>query len=197
MGFALITGHMYTYGDYLAWDDEERWELIEGVPYNMTPAPSRFHQEILVNLSWIFRSFLEDKPCRVYFAPFDVRLPEKYERDEDVTTVVQPDLVVVCDLKKLDDRGCRGAPDLIIEVLSPSTAARDHIQKLALYEKHGVREYWLVHPVDRIATVYYLLEETGRYGKPRVFATDDTVEVAVLPGLAIVLGRVFGDRKPD
>ena len=194
MGSALKAEQKYTYGNYISWNDGERWELIEGVPYNMTPAPTRFHQHIVVRLGWFFAEHLEGKPCEVYVAPFDVRLPEHDEADEDVTTVVQPDLVVVCDPEKLDDRGCRGAPDLVVEVLSPSTAARDHIQKLALYEKHGVREYWLVHPVDRMATVY-LLDE-GKYGKPGVFASGDTVEVAVLPGLAIELGRVFGDGQP-
>ena len=138
---ALNLQETYTYGDYLRWDDGERWELIDGVAYNMTPAPNRRHQAILRELSYQFTAFLAGKPCEVYFSPFDVRLPEHNEKDEEVTTVVQPDLVVICDPDKLDDRGCRGAPDLVNEILSPSTSRKDMKTKLELYEKRGVREY--------------------------------------------------------
>lgn len=192
MGHALRADRTYTYGDYLGWDDGERWELIEGVAYNMTPAPSRFHQHVVLRLGRLLDEYLEGKSCSVYVAPFDVRLTNADVRDEDVASVVQPDLVVVCDPAKLDDRGCRGAPDLVIEVLSPSTAAKDNIQKLALYEKHGVKEYWLVHPTDHLVSVY-LLDESGEFRKPHVYAGDDTVRVDVLPELAIDLKRVFGD----
>jgi Uma2 family endonuclease len=139
----------FTYGQYCQWDDGERWELIDGVPYNMSPAPVRRHQGILMRVSIVVGTFLADKPCQAYFAPFDVRLPDFSEQDDsDVLTVVQPDLVVICDEKKLDDRGCRGAPDLVMEILSPSTSRKDIGVKFRLYERHGVREYWIIHPTE-------------------------------------------------
>ncbi len=180
----------YTYGDYLGWPEGERWELIEGVPFDMTPAPSRRHQHLLTRLAVPIGSYLEGKPCELYLAPFDVRLPRVDERAEEVDTVVQPDLVVVCDPAKLDDRGCRGAPDWVIEILSPSTAARDHIEKLALYEKHGVREYWLVHPTDRVVMVYRQ-EEGGRYRAPAVYSAEHQVPVGIFEGFLLDLRRVF------
>ncbi|MHB8767226.1 MAG: Uma2 family endonuclease [Deferrisomatales bacterium] len=137
-------------------------------------------------------SYLADKPCRLYVAPFDVRLPRGSEPDDEVDTVVQPDLVVVCDRAKLDDRGCRGAPDLVIEILSPSTAARDHIDKLALYEKHGVREYWLVHPTDRLVMIYRRGED-GPYGVPAVHSAEHRVAVGIFEDLTLDLTLVFAD----
>lgn len=182
----------YTYRDYLGWPDATRWELIEGAAHAMTPAPSRAHQRILVALAGQLYAYLEGKPCQLYVAPFDVRLPRGTEPDDEVDTVVQPDLVVVCDRSKLDDRGCRGAPDLAIEILSPTTAARDHIDKLALYEKHGVREYWLVHPTDRLVMVYRQGED-GRFGLPSVHAGDQRVPVGIFGDLLLDLPRVFAD----
>ena len=118
----------FTYGDYRRWPEEERWELIGGEVYDMCPAPTRIHQDFVVELAIQIGSFLRDKPCRLYIAPFDVRLPEADETDDEVNTVVQPDVVVICDPAKLDDKGCRGAPDWIIEVLSPRTAVKDQIE---------------------------------------------------------------------
>ena len=146
----------FTYGDYLKWPNNERWELINGVPYNMTPSPSRTHQGILAALLTKFYTFLEDKECKVYNAPFDVRLPEGAEKEEEIKTVVQPDLVVVCDQTKLDDKGCLGAPDLIIEITSPSTARLDLKEKFALYERMGVKEYWIINPTDETVMVFLL-----------------------------------------
>jgi Uma2 family endonuclease len=128
----------FTYGDYLEWTDDERWELIDGEAFNMTPAPSRTHQKILLALADIFYNYLKDKSCEVYVAPFDVRLPEGDQSEVDINSVVQPDLTVICDLAKLDERGCLGSPELIIEIISPSTAAHDYIKKLALYERGQV-----------------------------------------------------------
>jgi Uma2 family endonuclease len=183
----------FTYGDYRHWPDEERWELIDGEAYGMSPAPSRSHQEWVVELARQVSNFLVGKPCRPYVAPFDVRLPENNEADDDIKTVVQPDISVVCDRAKLDDAGCRGAPDWIIEVLSPGTSRKDQIRKKALYERHGVREYWLVHPVDHILTRYFL--ENGRYGAPLIEETAGTTEVRVLPGLAI--DWAFAEPEPE
>lgn len=134
--------------------------------------------------------FLRGKACEVYHAPFDVRLPEENEVDDEIATVVQPDVVVVCDPKKLDDKGCRGAPDLVIEVLSPSTASKDCIKKRALYERHRVREFWIADPANRVLSIY-LLGGDGRYGCPAVYGDEDEVPVSVLPGLTITLGDVF------
>lgn len=184
----------FTYGDYLEWPDDERWELIDGVPYNMTPAPSRRHQQMSGELVRQIGNFLRDHNCEGYAAPFDVRLPEADELDEDVTNVVQPDIVVVCDVDKLDDRGCRGAPDFIIEIVSPSTAAKDQIEKPALYERSGVKEYWVVHPTDNLVTIR-LLQQDGRYGVPVILEGKGCVEVRTLPGLLLDLNRVFGNKS--
>ncbi len=183
----------YTYGDYLNWPDEIRCELIEGVICDMT-APSRHHQQISMELARQIANFLIGKTCQVYAAPFDVRLPEEDEDDNDVTTVVQPDIVIVCDPKKLDRRGCRGAPDFIAEILSPSTAAKDQIQKTALYEKHGVREYWVIHPADKMIFVR-VLGNKGRYGVPEIHEGKGRLPVAVISELEIDLDMVF--RETD
>lgn len=166
MGLPLRDQHLHTYGEYLTWLDDLRYELIDGRAYAMSPAPSRRHQEIVGELFRQIANVLQGHPCQVYVAPFDVRLPRGAQADDDVTTVVQPDIAVFCDRSRLDERGARGAPDWIIEVLSPGTASHDQLLKRDLYERHGVAEYWLVHPGDRLVTVYRLLN--GAYGKPHV-----------------------------
>jgi Uma2 family endonuclease len=180
----------FTYGDYLKWDDGERWELIDGVAYNMTPAPSRFHQQVSMQLCIQFGNFLLNSPCKIYAAPFDVRLPEGDEAQEDVRTVVQPDITVVCDQSKLDDKGCKDSPDLIIEILSPSTARKDMKEKFLRYERAGVREYWIVDPSGKMVTVFKL-SESGMYGRPDVYSDEDRVKVGILEGLEIELESVF------
>lgn len=132
----------FFYSDYLQWD-EGRWELIDGVIYDMTPAPSRLHQRISMDLAAKIHGQLVKGPCEVYTAPFDVRLlPAGTDvSDDKIDTLVQPDIVIVCDQAKLDDRGCLGAPDLIIEIMSPATAAKDLKIKRDLHERHGVKEY--------------------------------------------------------
>lgn len=159
----------YTYKDYLTWDDDKRWEIIEGKlyplefgddPRNMSPAPRRQHQKISGNLSRIIGNYLLGKTCEVYEAPFDVRFVE-----EDFTeTVLQPDISIFCDLNKLDDRGAKGAPDWIIEILSPTTEFRDKSIKAFLYQKHIVKEYWLVDPDKQVVVVYQLKD--GRFDVP-------------------------------
>lgn len=181
----------YTYGDYKTWPDDQRWELIDGIPYDMTPAPSRKHQEILGALYLQFAGYLKGKPCRVYLAPFDVRLPEGHEADDQIRTVVQPDLVVVCDRSKLDDHGCKGAPDLAIEITSPHTADKDDELKLALYEKKGVKEFWLVHPADASVMVFTLGND-AKYGKPAIYAADGLIPVSIFKGeLMVNLAEIF------
>lgn len=190
---ALKLDDLFTYGQYYQWDDGERWELIDGVPYNMTPAPVRRHQGILMRVSLIVGNFLEGKSCQLYFAPFDVRLPDFGEQaDDDVPTVVQPDLVVVCDEKKLDDRGCRGAPDLVVEILSPSTSRKDIGIKFQLYERHGVREYWIIHPSEESLMVFTLGAD-GKYGRPQGYGRGDKATSSVLEGLELDLEEVFAE----
>ncbi|MCF8150213.1 MAG: Uma2 family endonuclease [Burkholderiaceae bacterium] len=188
MGLPRRDIEYHTYAEYCSWPDDVRYELIDGVAYAMGPAPVRRHQGILLELARQVANILDGSPCRPYIAPFDVRLPKSDEIDNDVDTVVQPDLVVVCDHAKLDDKGCRGAPDWVVEVLSPSTAGHDQILKRALYQRVGVREYWLVHPVDRIVTIYTLT--AGSYGVPDVRELVGTLTVGILPEIVIDWERV-------
>ena len=181
----------YTYGDYRTWPDEERWELIEGTAWNMSPAPRRVHQAVLVELATRIRNAIGNGPCKVYIAPFDVLLPGPDETEEDsVTTVVQPDICVICDLEKLTEKGCTGAPDWVIEIISPSTSKKDFNEKLALYEKHGVQEYWIADPGNRYVHVYLLA--SGKYpDAPDVYLRDARVPCSVIADLEIVLETVF------
>jgi len=178
-------GH-YTYADYCTWDDSERWELIEGIPYTMSPAPSPAHQEVSSEFHRQLANFLKGKPCKVYPAPFDVRLNASDEDD----TVVQPDLAVVCDRSKIDGKGCKGAPDLVVEILSPSTARRDRMTKFQQYQQAGVQEYWIVDPDTKTVQVCTL--ENGRYFVT-AYADTDTAPVTVLPSCAINLQDVFAE----
>lgn len=186
----------FTYGDYLSWNDDERWELIDGIPYNITPAPSTQHQRILTELSRQFSNYLQGKPCEIFVAPFDVRLPKGGEADEAVTTVVQPDIVVICDSSKLDKRGCRGAPDLIIEILSPNTAQKDIKIKMSLYERAGVNEFWMVYPEGRTVMVFTLQNE-GRYGRPEAYTDKDEIKPSIFDNLSVVLSSVFKHTTDD
>ena len=155
----------HTYGDYLEWSRDYGDEIIDGVAYvREPPSPSRIHQELVVELSHQLRCALEGRSCRVYVAPLDVRLPRSDESDDKIETVVQPDVLIVCDRGKTDERGVRGAPDWLAEVLSPSTASYDQGVKIPLYERAGVPEVWLIHPTDRTLAIYRL--EGGRYGRP-------------------------------
>ncbi|WP_368975769.1 Uma2 family endonuclease [Caldifermentibacillus hisashii] len=137
----------YSYADYLTWNEGERIELIDGEIFNMSPAPSRRHQQVLRELATAFSVFLRGKECEVFFAPFDVRLLSDNKRDDEINNVVQPDLSIVCNKEILDDKGCKGAPDMIIEILSPSSVKLDRWEKYQLYEKADVNEYWLVDPL--------------------------------------------------
>ena len=173
----------HTYADYQTWPDDCRYELIDGIAYAMAPAPTRKHQIVVGELFRQIANTLEGKPCRPYIAPFDVRLKQAGQPDHKTDTVVQPDISVICDRNKVDDKGAKGAPDWIIEVLSPATASHDQIVKHALYERAGVREYWLVHPTDRVLTIYRLLD--GAYGKPDIRPLDGETLCSVLPEVVI------------
>jgi Uma2 family endonuclease len=180
----------YTYADYRVWPEEVRYELIDGEAWMMT-GPNRMHQELAGGIYREIANALEGMPCRPYIAPFDVRLPRANEADDQIDTVLQPDISVICDRSKLDDKGCRGAPDWIIEVLSASTSGRDHIVKRRIYEHHGVREYWLVHPTDRVVLVYLL--ENGAYGKPEAYELTGSIASVLLPEVTVDWDRILRD----
>jgi Uma2 family endonuclease len=172
----------YTYADYCTWDDSERWELIDGVAYAMSPAPSWGHQDISGNLLRFFLNFLYGKECKVFHAPFDVRL----NADKNDDTVVQPDIVIICDRSKLQGTGCVGAPDMVVEILSPSTSSHDRVVKFQLYEKAGIREYWIVDPEAKAVIAHVL--ENGRYN---ITIYTDMSPSRVLEGCEVDLSKVF------
>ncbi len=174
----------HTYADYLVWSGTSGDELIDGTAYvREPPAPSPSHQAIVVELCCQVAAALRDKPCRVYVAPFDVRLPKATEEDGQIDTVVQPDVFIVCDLRKIDARGMRGAPDWIAEVLSPNTGSYDQLVKLPIYERAGVREVWFIHPVDRLLTIYRL--DAGRYGRGSILELKGQTPLTAVPGVTI------------
>ncbi len=174
----------HTYSDYLTWSRDYGDELIDGTAYvREPPSPTRSHQEIVGELIRQAGTALKGKTCRVYVAPFDVRLPKSDEEDDLVDTVVQPDVLIVSDLKKLDERGVRGAPDWLAEVLSPGTASHDRTVKLSAYERAGVREVWLIHPIGLTLTIYRL--EAGHYGQPETLELKGQTELTAVPGVII------------
>ena len=183
----------YSYADYLTWMDDVRRELHDGLIKLMTPAPSRRHQDISTNLVSMFWYFLRNKQCKIYHAPSDVRFPKdrKSLEDKQVYTVLQPDLYVVCDLSKLDDRGCQGAPDLVIEIVSPKNSKRDVKDKFDIYQQHGVREYWIVSPLDENVNVF-VLDDKSKFQFVGMYAGDDKIPVNIFNGdLKIDLTEVF------
>jgi Uma2 family endonuclease len=182
--------HYHTYADYLTWSDTQRNELINGTAYvREPPAPSPSHQGVVVELCRQAANTLKGKPCRVYVAPFDIRLPKTAEPDDEVDTVVQPDVFIVCDPLKVDARGMRGAPDWIAEVLSPHTARYDTIVKLPIYERAGVREVWFIHPIDRTLTIYRL--EEGHYQRTTLRALEGQTPLTAVPGVSIDWDQVL------
>lgn len=179
----------YSYSEYLTWDEKERWEILDGVPY-LQAAPSRIHQEVSVSLLMFFANYLQGKPCKVYHAPFCVRLDVE-KNDKDIMNVVEPDITIVCDNSKLDNKGCKGSPDLIVEILSPSSVKIDRVDKFNKYEKAGIKEYWIVEPDQKLVSVF-LLQSNGRYGRPEMYTNDDKIQVSIFPELEIDLKSVFG-----
>jgi Uma2 family endonuclease len=183
----------YTYADYKIWPEDERWELIDGVAWNMSPAPSRIHQWLVMELGSKIRNFLDEKTWQVYSAPFDVFFPEDPDQLEDnVCTVVQPDLTIICDHKKLTKKGCFGAPELVIEILSPYTSKKDLNEKFNLYESSGVLEYWVIDPgYNSIQS--FTLDRDGNYGDGEVFVGEGNLVSKVLDGFIINLSDLFSD----
>lgn len=186
---AIKNDRIYTYADYLNWPEDERWEIIAGVAYAMAP-PSPEHQRIVLNLSIEFATYLKGKPCEAFIAPFGVTF-EKNTNDEKNTHIVEPDITIICDKAKITPKGCKGAPDLIIEVLSRSTASHDVIRKRRLYENNGVFEYWIVDPSNQIITRFYMNEELSKYREAEYFARDNTITPIIFPALEINLEEIF------
>ena len=191
---ALDESKRYTYADYLTWLDDKRRELIDGFIHLMS-APLRRHARVSLKLVRVIDNFIEKKKgnCHVYYSPFDVRLPLHGSTDDNkIYNVVQPDICVVCDMSKLDDKGCIGAPDLIVEVLSPSTLKYDWNYKYNLYESAGVREYWIVDPQTKIIYAF-LLQPDGQYDLGTVYECNQKAPVYILEGLEIDLNELFED----
>ncbi|WP_209332799.1 Uma2 family endonuclease [Lunatimonas salinarum] len=180
----------YTYADYLTWQLDEMVELIRGKVFRQAAAPRRIHEELSVALVTRIHGFLKGGTCRVYTAPFDVRLPISSKDPTEIDTVVQPDLCVVCDPEKLDELGCVGAPDLVVEILSPGNNKKELQHKYEVYEAAGVREYWVVHPDERTLLIYTL--ESEHYRSSRLFTFGDRVASQALPGFELDLDEVFG-----
>jgi Uma2 family endonuclease len=182
--------HYHTYADYLTWSATYGDELINGTAYvREPPSPSPSHQWMVIELAHQIAAVLEGKLCRVCVAPLDVRLPKSTEEDDQTDTVVQPDVFIVCDRQKVDARGVRGAPDWIAEVLSPGTARHDRLVKVPVYERAGVREVWLIDPIDSTLSLYRL--EAGRYGRPTLLELKGTTPLTAVPGVIIDWDRVL------
>ncbi len=183
----LDLNKQYTYTDYLTWRIKDRIELIKGYIHRMSPAPSTNHQKTSGRIFVMIFRFIDKSDCEVFSAPFDVRF-----RDVDgvVRDIVQPDISVICDSGKLGKQGCIGAPDLIVEILSPSSSKRDLSYKYDLYRSHGVQEYWVVHPEEKTLLIY-TLKEDGTYQSSKLFTRGDRIESKVLKGLVIPLDDVF------
>ncbi|MBD3630009.1 Uma2 family endonuclease [Cyclobacterium sp.] len=182
----------HSYADYLTWQMEEVVELIKGKIFKKAAAaPKRIHQRISIKLAAKLYNFLEKKPCQVYNAPFDVRFPKSSKEDKKIHDVVQPDICVICDPEKLDERGCIGAPDLIVEILSPGNSKTELKHKFELYESNGVGEYWIIHAETRDLLIYSFIN--GKYKPSRLFTSGDVVESRVIQGFKLGLEEFFGD----
>ncbi|MBM3425907.1 MAG: Uma2 family endonuclease [Bacteroidetes bacterium] len=184
-------GH-YSYADYLTWPMDLVAELIQGKVFKKAAAaPNRIHQRVSLKLSVNLFQFLEGKTCQVYEAPFDVRFPKDSKEDHRIFDVVQPDLCVVCDPSKLDERGCIGAPDLIVEILSPGSSKLELKHKYELYESRGVREYWIIHPEHQNLLIYTWVN--GTFVPSHLYTTGDLVESKVVDGFKLDLEEFFSD----
>lgn len=190
----LEYGKVYTYADYLKWTFKERIEIIKGQIFKMSPAPARIHQGVSRELGRIFVNHFHKSKCKVYIAPFDVRLIDKRKKstkDEDIITVFQPDLCVICDSNKLDKRGCIGAPDLIVEIVSPSNSSKELKNKYELYEENGVKEYWIVDYVAK-TILRYILQNNVYIGLKPLIA-EETAISHFFPDLTFTVGEIFED----
>ncbi len=180
----------YTYADYLTWQMDEMVELIRGKVYKWAAAaPGMSHQKVSTRLTAEFFNFLKGKTCQVFHAPFDVRLPVKSKKNQDIDTVLQPDLCVICDEKKLDEAGCVGAPDLVVEILSPGNNRKELKVKYEIYEQSGVKEYWVIHPTEQTLLIYSLID--GKYRSSGLYVSGDVIESACIPEFKLNLEDIF------
>ncbi|WP_236980634.1 Uma2 family endonuclease [Membranihabitans maritimus] len=182
---------IYSYRDYLSWTFEERLEIIKGKIFRMSPAPYTSHQRVSQKLNFRLMLFLQNHKCEVFTAPFDVRLPGYTPNDGDIYTVLQPDLCVICDPSRIDEKGCLGTPDLVVEILSPDNNRKELHNKFDIFEESGVLEYGIIHPAER-TVVQYQPDDKGRYQASRLCTIGDTIHSAVLPGFELKLKEVFG-----
>ena len=180
----------YSYADYLTWQFKERVELIKGGVFKMSPAPNLYHQRVSGRLFRLFSNFLVGSKCEIFAAPFDVRFSKKGMDDKIVFDIVQPDLCVVCDPSKLDIKGCNGAPDLIVEILSKSTGRKDLHEKYQLYESNGVGEYWIVHPIEQTLQINTLSDE-GKYIPGKLLTCGEMAISQVIDGFEFDLDDIF------
>ena len=180
-------GNGFTYNDYLRWPEEERWEIIDGEAYAMTPAPSIRHQVISGYLYSVFAQFFKGRDCKPFHAPTDVVFDER--------NIVQPDLLIVCDKNKITENNIKGAPDMIVEIISPSTALKDKREKKALYEKSGVREYLIVYPAEDLVERFIYVD--GHYDIGEVFGWEEVLPLALFPELSLNLWEVFDKQLPQ
>lgn len=178
----------YNYADYLTWKIKERVELFKGKIMQMSPAPASKHQRLSRIIGTSLINFLEKQPCEVFYAPFDVRL-ERTVDNKKVQSVVQPDICVICDATKIDERGCSGAPELMIEILSPGNSKKEMKQKFELYQEAGVLEYWIVQPSEEVIWQYVL--ENGEFINRKPIIVDDSIKSAVIEGFELPLTKVF------
>ncbi|MCH5599148.1 Uma2 family endonuclease [Niabella ginsengisoli] len=180
----------YSYADYLTWRFQERLELIKGKIFKMSPAPRVRHQAISMYVGNQLYNFLSGKDCKVFTAPFDVRLTKKNVKNELVKTVVQPDICVICDPDKLDELGCVGAPDIVVEILSPGNNTKELKNKYDVYEENGIQEYWIIHPEEK-TFLAYTLNAAGKYIPSALKTIGDEIITPVLPGFVLNLEKVF------
>ncbi len=185
MAIENVDNKLYTYKDYLSFSDNEYVEIIDGKILAMSPAPSRIHQELIMEISAELRNYIKANKgtCKVYPAPFDVVLIKDNSSELDSTNIIQPDISVICDKNKLNDKGCTGSPDMIVEVVSKFNPGNDYVKKLYLYEKYGVKEYWIVNPMKKNILVYTLT--SNGYNEPDVYTFDDKIKVSIFENLEI------------
>ncbi|MDQ0965000.1 Uma2 family endonuclease [Flavobacterium sp. W4I14] len=182
----------YSYADYMRFEFEERLEIIKGYIFKMSPAPSRIHQKISGRIFNPIYNVFNSHKCEVYAAPFDVRLARKNVDDKEVFTVVQPDIVVICDPTKLDKRGCIGAPDIVVEILSPGNNKKELINKYEVYEEAGVKEYWIVSSSEK-TFFRYILDNNGKFQPTKLLTEGEEVTTTIIPGFKLILDEVFQD----
>lgn len=183
----------YTYADYLKWTFNERVELIKGKIFKMSPAPGSMHQRLSLRLTLKIGNYLDGKPCEIFTAPFDVRLARRSNDDKDVITVVQPDICVICDPRKIDSNGCNGSPDIVIEILSPGNGKKEQQNKYEVYEEACVSEFWILYPSEKTLLKYILTD--GKFLASRPLTIGDKLATNLLPGFTLNLDELFAERK--